>query len=124
MLEDCLHLAGRLTSSGMKIGASSSRGQRLDEFLRLVVQIGDGELGAEGTKGLGAAPGDRLVVGDPDDQPLLPSSSLAFATGMAVVEFREVFILLLTCCVTVASAIAWFDWKKTNRLLRAAHSLT
>ena len=36
-----------------------------------LVQIGHGEIGPERTEGLGAAPGDRLVVGDADDQALL-----------------------------------------------------
>ena len=45
--------------------------QRLDEFLGLVVQIGDRELGAERAERLGAAPGDGLIVGDADDQPSL-----------------------------------------------------
>ena len=42
--------------------------QRLDMLLGALVQIGDGELGAQGAKRLGATPGDRLVVGDADDQ--------------------------------------------------------
>ena len=42
--------------------------ERLDVGLGLVVEIGDRELGAEGAEGAGAAPGDRLVVGDADDQ--------------------------------------------------------
>ena len=45
--------------------------ERLDMLLGAFVQIGDGEIGPERTKGLGAAPGDRLVVGDADDQALL-----------------------------------------------------
>ena len=45
-------------------------GQRLDVRLRLVVEVGDRELGAEGAEGAGAAPGDRAVVGDADDQAL------------------------------------------------------
>ncbi len=45
--------------------------QRLDVFLRLFVQIGDGEVGPQRTKRLGAAPRDRLIVGDADDQALL-----------------------------------------------------
>ena len=36
-----------------------------------LVQIGHGEIGPERTKGLGAPPGDRLVVGDADDQAFL-----------------------------------------------------
>ena len=42
--------------------------QRLDVRLRLVVEVGDRELGAERAEGAGAAPGDRAVVGDADDQ--------------------------------------------------------
>ena len=44
--------------------------QRLDMLLGLVVQIGDREVGAQGPKRLGAAPRDRLIVGDADDQSL------------------------------------------------------
>src|ERR1700760_3956259 len=44
--------------------------QRLDVFLRLFVQISYGQIGAERTKCLGAAPCDRLVIGDADDQAL------------------------------------------------------
>ena len=62
----------------MRIGASSSLRERLDEFLRLVVQIGDGQLGAEGAEGLGAAPGDRLVVGNADDEAFLAFEKLGF----------------------------------------------
>ena len=46
-------------------------GQRLDVLPGLFVQIGDGEVGAQRAKRLGAAPGDGLVVGDADDQALL-----------------------------------------------------
>ena len=51
-------------------------GQRLDVRLRLVVEVGDRELGAEGAEGAGAAPGDRAVVGDADDQALLAVEQL------------------------------------------------
>ena len=37
-------------------------------LLRPFIQIGDGEISPERTKGLGASPCDRLVVGDADDQ--------------------------------------------------------
>src|ERR1700752_1886661 len=44
--------------------------ERLHVFLRLVVQIGDGEIRAERPKSLGTAPCDRLVVGNADDETL------------------------------------------------------
>ena len=46
-------------------------GKRLDEFFRLVIPISHGQVGAEGAKGLGAAIGDRLIVGDAGDQRFL-----------------------------------------------------
>ena len=46
--------------------------QRLDIGPRLVVQIGHRDLGAGAAHRLGAAPGDRVVVGDADDQRLPP----------------------------------------------------
>ena len=55
----------------MKIDALDLLGERIDVALRLFVEIGDGEIGAEGVKGLGASPGDRLVVGDAGDERLL-----------------------------------------------------
>ncbi len=45
--------------------------ERLDMLFSPIVQIGDGEIGAKRTKGLGTSPGDRLIVGDADDQALL-----------------------------------------------------
>src|SRR5262245_19910782 len=39
-------------------------GQRLDIRFRLVVEVGHRQVGTEGSKGLGAPPCDRLVVGD------------------------------------------------------------
>ena len=56
-------------------------GQRLDVGLRLVVEVGDRELGAEGAEGAGAAPGDRAVVGDADDQALLAFEELGLHGG-------------------------------------------
>src|SRR6185436_2854465 len=43
-------------------------GERLDVRARLVVEIGDRDLGTELAERLGAAPGDRAVVGDADDE--------------------------------------------------------
>src|SRR5262249_8224225 len=45
-------------------------GERLDIFLGAVVQIGDRQISAERTECLGTTPGDRLIVGDADDQAL------------------------------------------------------
>ena len=55
--------------------------ERLDMRLRLVVEVGDRELGAEGAEGAGAAPGDRAVVGDADDQALLAFEQLRLHGG-------------------------------------------
>ena len=52
--------------------------QRLDIFLRLVVQIGDGQLRSQRAERLGAAPGDRLVIGDADDETFLAFEQLGF----------------------------------------------
>ena len=60
-----------LTSSGAMMAASSSRGEWLDMRAGTVVQPGDGELGADHAERLGAAIGNRLVVGDADDERLL-----------------------------------------------------
>ena len=60
--------------------------QRLDMRLCLVVEIGDREIGAEGAKGSGTAPGDRVVIGDADDETLAAFEQLGFdMAGMASV---------------------------------------
>ena len=46
--------------------------ERLHMFLCLFIEIGDGEVGSQGAERLGAAPGDRLLVGDADDQAFAP----------------------------------------------------
>ena len=46
-------------------------GQRLDVGQGLVVQVGHGQFGAHGVKGLGAAPGDGVGIGDAGDQAAL-----------------------------------------------------
>ena len=45
--------------------------QRLDPLLERIALIGEGEFGALRMAGLGDAPGDRAVVGDPHDQAAL-----------------------------------------------------
>ena len=46
-------------------------GEGLDPLLQSVALIGEGEVGALTVGGLGDAPGDRPVVGDPHDQAAL-----------------------------------------------------
>ena len=46
-------------------------GQRLDALLERFALIGERDLGALVGAGLGDAPGDRPIVGDANDQPLL-----------------------------------------------------
>ena len=55
--------------------------QRLDIFFGFVVEIGHGKFGAERAKGLGAAPGDGLFVGNADDKPSLAFQKLSFHRG-------------------------------------------
>src|ERR1700756_1896785 len=50
-------------------GGLQFTGKRLDELLRLVIEVGDPELGPERAERLGAAPCNGIVVGDADDQP-------------------------------------------------------
>ena len=45
--------------------------QRLDALLERIALIGEGNVGALGAAGLGDAPGQRPVVGDPQDQTAL-----------------------------------------------------
>ena len=45
--------------------------QRLDALLQRIALIGEGDLGALGAAGPGDAPGQRPVVGDPQDQAAL-----------------------------------------------------
>ena len=57
--------------------------QRLDKALRLLVQIGHRDLGTECAEGAGATPGDRLIVGDADDQPPLAFQKRRLRDGNA-----------------------------------------
>ena len=60
-----------MTSSGTKIGDSSALASGSTCFLAFSFRVGDGKVGPQRTKRLGAAPCDRLIVGYADDQPLL-----------------------------------------------------
>ena len=72
---------GVRTSSGIRIGRFELARQRLDVFLRLLVEIGHGKLGAECPECLGAAPRDRILVGDADDKAFLALEQLGFHDG-------------------------------------------
>jgi hypothetical protein len=56
-------------------------GERLDVFLCFVVEVGHRQLGAERPESLGAAPGDRLLIGDADDETSLAFEELGFDDG-------------------------------------------
>src|SRR5262249_10889390 len=66
-LAGCAHVK-RHQDRGLELA-----GERLDVFFGFVVEVSYRELGAERPEGLGASPGDRLLVGDADDE-----TSLAF----------------------------------------------
>ncbi len=64
-------VAGSVTSQWPTTQRADLLRQRLDALLERIALIGEGELGALGAAGLGDAPGDRAVVGDPHDQAAL-----------------------------------------------------
>ena len=70
--------------------------QRLDIFLRLFVQIGDRQIGAECAERPGAAPGNRLIVGNANDESLLAFEQLGCADG----------IMQDSCCSGVTKLIS------------------
>src|SRR6201998_276281 len=59
-----------MTSSGMKIGASSALASGSPCFLAFLFLLGTAGAAAQCTKCLSAAPCDRLIIGDADDQTL------------------------------------------------------
>ena len=61
---------GTRTSSGRKMRRLELARQRLDVGPRLLVEIGDREVGAELAERLRAAVGDRVLVGDADHERL------------------------------------------------------
>ena len=80
-IEHGLHFAGRSDFERHQDGRFELARQRLDVFLRLVVEIGHGKLGAECPECLGAAPRDRILVGDADDKAFLALEQLGFHDG-------------------------------------------
>src|SRR5207245_3498506 len=54
---------------------------RLDVFLRLVVEIGHGELSSERPECFSAAPSDRIFIGNADDEAFLALEQLGLYDG-------------------------------------------
>ena len=79
--EDRLHLAGRAHVERHHDRSFQLAGERLDVFLRLVVEIGHRQLRPERPERLGAAPRDRLVVGNADDEAPLAFEQLGLGGG-------------------------------------------
>src|SRR5262245_36903061 len=88
-------------------------GERLDMLLRLLVQIGDRQLSAQRAKSLGAAPGNRLVVGDADDQSLASLErnlglgkygDIHDAFSLAWVDGRLLHSSARVCCAIISSS--------------------
>jgi hypothetical protein len=71
LLEHRLELAVNLDVKGHEDRRLERARQRFDVRLRLVVQIGDGELGAKRAESARAAPGDRVLIRDANHQALL-----------------------------------------------------
>src|SRR5262249_27488240 len=76
-LEHGLHLAGLVDVERHEDLRLELLGERRDELLGLLVEIGDRDVGAERPQPPGAAPGDRLIVGDADHE------------GLAALELRQ-----------------------------------
>jgi hypothetical protein len=69
--EQRLHLARDLDIERQEDRRLELLRERLDVGSRLVVQVGERELAAEGAEGAGAAVRDRVLVGDTDHEALL-----------------------------------------------------
>ena len=61
-------VAGSVTSQWPTTMRADLLGERLDALLQRIALIGEGQFGAMASAGLGDAPGERAVVGDPHDQ--------------------------------------------------------
>src|SRR5262249_50340315 len=80
-LENSLRLAGDANVERHHNRSFESLRERIDKFFGFVVQIAHGELSPQGTKCLGAAPGDRLIVGNADHESLLAVEKFGFDNG-------------------------------------------
>ena len=72
--------------------------ERLDVALGLLVEVGDGQVRAELVKRLGAAVGDRMLVGDAADQHLRVLQYRTADLGCVMVTLLEGLSLSARCC--------------------------
>src|SRR5690348_16441057 len=72
------HLTGGAHIERHHDGSFEFAGERLNEFLCLVIEVRDGELRSERAKGLGAAPCDGVLVRYTDDETSLSFQQLGF----------------------------------------------
>src|SRR5262249_35906947 len=77
-LEHRLHLAGFPRIEWHEDRRFELPSERLDVFLCLVIEICDPELGAQRPECLGAAPRDRIFVGNADDETFFSLEQLGF----------------------------------------------
>ena len=75
-LEDRFELPVLADVAGSEDGRPELVGQRLDIRLRLLVQVGHREIRSELPKNPSASVGDRVLVGDADDEGTLPLKDL------------------------------------------------
>lgn len=77
-LEDGFHLSRNAHVERHQDRRLELASERLDIFPGLVIEIRNRDLGAQRAKSLGAAPRDRLLVGNADDESLLAFQQLGF----------------------------------------------
>jgi len=75
-LKDRVKVTWRLHVTGQEDRSLQLSRKRLDVGLRLVVTISNGEICAEGTECLCAPISDGMLVGDAENDPLLPAKGL------------------------------------------------
>src|SRR5205085_11755412 len=65
---------------------------RLNIFLCLFIHVGHGKIGTERTKRSGTAPGDRVFVGDADDQTAFALKQLGFRSRDKRRPVRSIYL--------------------------------
>src|SRR6476659_50968 len=79
--KDRFHLSRRIHVERHHDPGVQLTSKRLNIFLCFVVEIGDREFGTECPKGLGATPGNRIIVGNANDKAFLAFEELSFDGG-------------------------------------------
>jgi hypothetical protein len=75
-LKHRFQLAGLIHVAGEENGSHEVPRERLHISFGLLVYVGDRKFRAESTECFGAAKGDRVLVGDPENKPLLACERL------------------------------------------------